>query len=94
MTKDNIVNSFGISSDQLKKGVRILRKMSIYGGRDYNPPLIFESTCIGNEWNDFGSRILQVTDSKIQKHDERIGKIISVTTDVRAIYFDDVVKIL
>ena len=94
MTRENIVNSFGISSDQLKKGVKILRKMDRYGGKDYNPPLIFESTCIGNEWNDFGSRILQVTDSKAQKHDERIEKIISVTTDIRAIYFDDVVEIL
>ena len=91
---DSVVNSFGISSDQLKKGVKILRKMDRYAGVDYNPPLMFESVCVGNEWNDFGSRILQVTDSKTQKHDERIDKIISVTTDVRAIYFDDVVKIL
>ena len=94
MTKDNIINSFGISSDQLKKGVRILRKMNRYAGVDYDPPLIFESTCVGNEWNYFDSRILQVTDNKVQNHDERIDEIISVTTDVRAIYFDDVVKIL
>lgn len=90
----NITNSFGISSDQLKQGVKILRKMDRYGGIDYDPPLIFESTCIGNEWNYFDSRILQVTDNKTQNHDKRINKIISVTTDVRAVYFDDVVKIL
>ena len=90
----NVTNSFGISSNQLKQGVKILRKMDRYGGVNYNPPLMFESFCVGNEWDYFGSRILQVTDNKIQNHDERIDEIISVTTDVRAIYFDDVVEIL
>ena len=94
MVKENIINSFGVLSNQLKKGVKILRKESRHGGKDYDPPLMFESFCVGNEWDYFGSRVLQVTDSKAQKYDERIEKIISVTTDVRAIYFDDVVKIL
>lgn len=91
---NNIINKFGVSSEQLKKGVKILRKMDRYGGVDYDPPLVFESFCVGREWDDFGSRILLVNDSKRQNYDKRIDDIVSVTTDARAIYFDDVMEIV